>query len=164
MFSLEYMSGSLVSGVLAYAISAFRQGEVFSKYALFDGIEIFAASLLGDWTVSWMPSPFGLGRELSSDLIAGGLYALMRYYFQNSPDEKWYKNVGYAFVLSYAGSALAAPVYRGVYNMSAAVNINVNAPQADMLESGYGQEYGVGSGVPYAAPVLLGGQMYGCGC
>lgn len=164
MFSLEYMSGSVVAGALAYAISAYRQGSFMSKYAAIDAVEIFAASLLGDWAVSWVPSPFGLGREMTSDVLAGGLYALMRYYFQGNQEETWIKNLGYGFVLSYAGAALAAPVYRGVFNVAAAVNINVAAPQAESLTSGYGQEYGVGSGVPAAAPVILGGQDYLCGC
>jgi len=164
MFSLEYMSGSIVSGVTAYIISAYRQGAAMSKYAALDGLEVFAACLLADWSVAWVPSPFGLGRELTSDVLAGGLYALMRYYFQNSPEEKWYKNVLYAGVLSYVGSALAAPVYRGVFNIGAAVNINVTAPQSDMMNSGYAQEYGAGSGVPVNTPTLLGGPEYTCGC
>lgn len=176
---MNSIGGSITAGVLAYAISAIRRGELLSTYALYDGIEIALSSGLGDSLASFLPvgGIVGLTRELASDALAGLFYMAMRMYIHKNPDdmlknpESKLKNFGYGFALSYAGAALVAPAYTAIAGAGMYVNVNMPAPSS-VLRSEAVQEiatttnvtYPPGSGVPHWAPNVSGGATAGWCC
>lgn len=105
-------AGPLVAGVLSYAIEAVREKAFLSKYALYSGLELAASAFLGNLATAWVGDYgfIGLGGEIASDAISGVLYMLMRRYIQKEMDNKLNDFV-YGALLSYAGDALATPVF-----------------------------------------------------
>ena len=178
---MNSFSASVTAGILAYAISAIRRGEILSKYALVDGLEIALSAGLGDFAVSFLPvgGIVGLTRELASDALAGVFYMAMRLWIQKNPDgskmypdESKLKNFGYGFALSYAGAALVAPAYTALAGAGMYVNINMpsvssvvgSSAAAEEISTRSNVEFPPGSGVPAWVPTTTGGSSSGWCC
>jgi len=118
-------AGPIVAGVLSYAIEAYHERAFFSKYALYSGLELFLSSFLGNLTTGWInPAGFiGLGAEIGSDAISGLLYMLMRKMIHKENDTKLNSFV-YGFALSYAGQALANPIFSAFSTTRLAIDLD----------------------------------------
>jgi len=160
---------AIVSGVLAYALEAFRRKEFYSKYTIVNALEIFASTWIGQASLSWMPSGgfIGLGSTISSAAIAGLIYAVARRYIQDERDMKA-KNFGYAAGLAIAGDLVSAPVFLALGTTKlniGSVEVNVaggSGLRADMLPPS-NVNAPPGSAVPVTAP-QMGGSPYSNPC
>lgn len=165
-------AGPVVAGVLSYAIEAFREKSFLSKYALYSGLELAASAFLGNLSTSWIDQSgwIGLGSEITSDAISGLLYMLMRKFIQKEHDNKL-ANFAYGFFLSYAGDALASPVF-GLFGstrlavdmdtMQLAQEVGAKAIRNEMLSSN--TVYPPGSATPANVVSITGPSAYAQPC
>jgi len=156
---MEAIQSPIIAFVIAYGLESFRKGQLFSSAALGNGLQIGLSVWLGRTASRRFTAPsldLISSRQISSDAIAGVVYALLRKVWGDKAMnedgalvnvEKFGPDFGYGFGIALASSVTVPFLLPGLSSFA-----GLKMARADQIEINTWNTFGTGNALPTFNP------------